>query len=125
MNSDVYGKEVILDIHECNPKKFTRKSIKKYCRKLCKLINMKREDLHFWDYKGDPKGYKKAPDHLKGISAVQFLRTSNITIHTLDVSGNVYINVFSCKDFDAALVCAFSEKWFEGENVNIDVRERI
>ena len=116
MNS--YGKEVILDIHNCNPEKFTRKSIRKYCKKLCKLIDMKREDLHFWDYKGDPKGYKKAPNHLKGISAVQFLKTSNITIHTLDVLKCAYINVFSCKNFDTIVVVDFSEKWFGGEMNN-------
>ena len=119
-----YGTEVILDIQDCNPEKFTRKSIKKYCKKLCKLIDMKREDLHFWDYKGNMKEYLLAPDHLKGTSAVQFLRTSNITIHTLDVLKSAYINVFSCKDFDKDIVIKFSEEWFEGKTMEVNTLTR-
>ena len=40
--------------------------------------------------------------------------TSNITIHTLDLMGNVYLNIFSCKDFDAKKAADFSRKFFEG-----------
>ncbi len=109
-----YGKELILDLHGCNPSKFTRKSIRRYFKELVDLIDMERGPLYFWDYKGMEEEYKKAPDHLKGTSAIQFISTSNITIHALDVLKNVYLNVFSCKDFNEGIVIVFSNRWFEG-----------
>ena len=120
-----YGKEVILDLHNCNPETFTRKSIRKYFKELCVLIDMERETLHWWDYNGIPEEYAKAPDHLKGISAIQFIKTSNITIHSLDVLKRIYINVFSCKDFKSNDVKNFSEKWFQGKTINIKTIPRI
>jgi len=113
-----YGKELILDIHKCDVKTFTRNSIKQYLKELCIKIDMKREDLHWWDYEGDPEGYKEAPDHLKGISCVQFITTSNIVIHSLDILKKIYINVFACKEFDPDIVKKFSEDWFGGTTVH-------
>ena len=40
-----YGKETILDIHNCDAEQFTRKSIRKYFIELCDLIDMQREKL--------------------------------------------------------------------------------
>jgi len=121
----VYGKELIIDLHKCNSKKFTRKEIERYFIELCELIDMEREDLHWWDYEGDPEGYASAPTHLKGISAVQFISTSNIVIHTLDDLGQVYINIFSCKEFNEMQVLVFSEKYFEGKGVTCQTVPRI
>ena len=112
-----YGKELIIDIHNCKVL-FTRKMLKRFFKKLCKLIDMEREDLHFWDYKGMPEEYKAAPAHLKGITAVQFIKTSNITIHTLDQMCRVYINIFSCKGFNSLKASDFCENYFSGTVVN-------
>lgn len=120
-----YGKELILDIHGCDTRLFTRGQIALYLVQLCDKIEMDREDIHFWDYNGDPEGYKKAPDHLKGISCIQFIKTSNITIHTLDVLKKVFINIFSCKDFDAKTIGRFTEQYFSGNIVNFREIERI
>lgn len=119
-----YGKELIIDLKECDVKTFTRESIKQYFIDLCELIKMEREDFHFWDYYGDPKGYKNAPDHLKGVSAIQFIRTSNITIHTLDVSKQCLINIFSCKEFCVDCTKEFTTKWFKGRVSNLDIIAR-
>ena len=108
-----YGKELIIDLHDCDVTTFTRESLEKYFEELCTLIDMQRCDLHFWDYEGDPDGYAEAEDHLKGISAIQFIMTSNITIHTLDILKKVFINVFSCKDFSEAVATEFSVKFFD------------
>ena len=94
-----YGKELIIDIHDCDTANFTRKGLDKFFKELCRKIDMQMGERFFWDYEGEPEEYKKAPAHLKGISAVQFIMTSNITIHTLDELQRVYLNIFSCKDF--------------------------
>ena len=109
---DCYGKELILDLHECDVSKFTRESIEQFFIGLCDLIEMERCGLHFWDYKGDQEGYDEAADHLKGISAIQFISTSNIMIHTLDVLERVYLNIFSCKEFNTYKASKFSIEWF-------------
>src|SRR3989338_11329371 len=109
-----YGKEVILDLHNCNAKKFTRKIIKAYFTELCHLIDMQICKLCWWDDYGLPAAKRQTLPHLKGTSAVQFIMTSNITIHTLDILKSVYLNIFSCKDFNANEAAEFSRKFFEG-----------
>lgn len=110
-----YGKELILDLHNCNADKFTRQHIEKYFIDLCDLIDMQRADLHWWDDLELLENEKETEPHLKGTSAIQFITTSNITIHTLDILRNVYLNIFSCKDFDPTIAIEFSRTWFEGE----------
>lgn len=119
-----YGKELILDLHECDPDKFTRQSIEKYFVELCERIDMERCKLTWWDDVGVPDEDKQTEPHLKGTSAVQFILTSSVVIHTLDLMGNVYLNIFSCKDFDHEMAGALSEKWFNGRAVNFHLIER-
>lgn len=120
-----YGKELIIDIHNCDSTTFTRTSIKNFFRQLCKKIDMVAETLYWWDDHDIAPEFHQTESHTKGTSAVQFILTSNITIHTLDILGNVYLNVFSCKDFDANLTIKFSEGWFKGKVVNSQVIDRL
>jgi S-adenosylmethionine/arginine decarboxylase-like enzyme len=113
-----YGKEVIIDLHFCDASKFNRKSIRRFFVELCDLIDMERCKLCWWDDHGVPEDEKQTEPHLKGTTAVQFISTSNIVIHTLDILKSVYLNVFSCKDFDGKTVTEFSEKWFNGKCVS-------
>ena len=90
-----YGIELILDLHGCDVSTFTRESITQYFERLCVLIDMKRETLHFWDDEGVPEEEKQTSPHTQGTSAIQFILTSSIVIHTLDQLSAVYINIFS------------------------------
>ncbi len=119
-----YGKELILDLHGCDPKTFTRESIEQFFIELCELIDMQRCDLHFWDDLETPEDEKQTEAHTKGTSAVQFILTSNITIHTLDEMRAVYLNIFSCKYFDSDKVAGFT-KWFGGKIINRVEVDRI
>lgn len=112
-----YGKELILDVHNCDAE-FTREHIEKYFEDLCILIDMKRCGLHFWDDLDTPEPEKQTEDHTEGTSAIQFILTSNITIHTLDRLRKVFVNIFSCKEFDSNVAVEFTKGWFEGELVN-------
>jgi len=122
---EIFGKELILDLHNCDTSKFTRKHIRNYFKKLCELIDMVRETLTWWDYYGVPKEDLPLEEHLRGISAVQFIRTSNITIHTLDLTGDIYLNIFSCKDYDENKVKQFSKEWFRGKITKSTVVDRF
>ncbi len=108
----MYGCELILDLYGCDASKFTRESIEQWLEGLCDLIDMQREDLHFWDYHGRPEEYERAPAHLAGTSAVQFITTSAVVIHALDQLGECYVNIFSCKSFNSELAVKFTKNWF-------------
>ncbi|MFQ5788606.1 MAG: hypothetical protein ACE5H1_11580, partial [Thermodesulfobacteriota bacterium] len=64
-----YGKELILDLHNCDSTTFTRKHIRNYFKKLCSLIDMERADLHWWDDLNTPEEEKETEPHLKGTTA--------------------------------------------------------
>ncbi len=117
-----YGKELILDLHNCNTP-FTRNTIERFMKTLCSLINMKRADLYFWDYE-DEEEKEAAPDHLAGTSAVQFITTSNVTIHTLDKLKAVYLNIFTCAELNSNKVAQFCASFWKGEVVSINFLER-
>ena len=110
---DHYGIELIIDLHGCSIKKFTRAGLTEYFRQLCELIDMKREDLHFWDYEGYPAEKAAAPPHLVGTTGVQFITTSSIVIHSLEILEQVFINIFTCKDFSPEFAVKFTEQYFQ------------
>ena len=85
-----YGQEVLLDLHECDPSRFTRAEIERYFIELCDLIDMERCNLYFWDDVGVPEEEQQTDPKTKGTSAVQFILTSTIVIHTLDLMSVAY-----------------------------------
>ena len=108
----MYGKELILDIHDCDVSLFNRKDLEIFIKRLCDLVDMEREDIYFWDYTKAEKCL--LPPHLKGTSVVQFIRTSDVVLHALDDLQKVFLNLFSCKDFDDDIASKFVEKWLKG-----------
>ena len=122
---DKYGIELILDLHRCDASTFTRESIQKYFERLCDLIEMKREELHFWDDVGIPEEETQTSPHTQGTSAVQFILTSSIVIHTLDQLEAVYINIFSCKAYDPKVAENFSVQWFGAKNHSARFIDRV
>ncbi len=102
----------MLDLHGCDASRFTREAIERYCAELCELIDMERCDLHFWDDEGLPEEDKETDPKTKGTSAVQFILTSTIVIHTLDLMKAAYVNIFSCEEFDTDEAAKFTAKWF-------------
>lgn len=119
-----YGFELIMDLHNCNISKFNRKSLRNYFIKLCKAIDMKREELFFWDDVGIPFKQKQSLPHTKGTSAVQFILTSTIVVHTLDLLKSVYVNIFSCKPFERKIAEKITKEWFEAKNYKSHFIER-
>jgi S-adenosylmethionine/arginine decarboxylase-like enzyme len=111
-----YGHELILDLHDCDSGRFSRSDIEQFCTELCELINMERCDLHFWDDLGVPEEEQQKDPKTKGTSAVQFILTSTIVIHTLDLMKTVYVNIFSCKEFDSDEAAKFTAKWFDSKD---------
>jgi len=113
------GKELVLDIHDCDSlSKLNTEEIKKFVIELCDFIDMTRTEVHVWEYFDDPDKDPEEFYHLEGISLIQFIKTSNITVHTFYNSLSVSLNIFSCKDFNEIEATEFCRKWFNGEIVN-------
>ena len=120
-----YGIELILDMQGCDTSKFTRASITEYFERLCELIDMQREDLHFWDDVAVSEEDKQTSPHTQGTSAVQFILTSSIVLHTLDQLRAVYINIFSCKVYDPKVAEEFSVEWFGANDCSARLLDRV
>lgn len=56
-----------------------------------------------------------------GISAVQLIVTSAITIHTNDTFRDMYLDVFSCKWFDEAIILRMINDFFSP----VEIKENV
>lgn len=113
-----YGIELVLDLHGCNPETFNRSHLDQYFTELCRLIDMEKCEIHFWDDIEVPIEEQQTSPQTKGTSAVCFILTSTIVVHTLDILKAVYINIFSCKRFDPSIAEEFTAKCFEATSCN-------
>ena len=98
----------------CDSGKFTRENITDYLNRVCVAIGATQCELHFWDDDGLPIEERQTKAKTKGRTAIQFLLESNITIHTLDILKEVYVNVFYCGEFDRDIVDRLTEEYFSG-----------
>ncbi|KKP43025.1 MAG: hypothetical protein A2639_01740 [Candidatus Staskawiczbacteria bacterium RIFCSPHIGHO2_01_FULL_34_27] len=94
-NNAPYGAELLVDLHDCDLVGLVNKEkLTEFFVTLCEKIDMKRHgNPLFWE------DYSDLP-HLNGVSAMQFIETSTIVCHPLPMLNSVYVNIFSCKEFD-------------------------
>ena len=107
-----FGLEIVMDLYECNPEVIrSRKKLREYVTKLCKLLDMKKFGKtllpHF--------GYNEA--HTAGFSLLQFIETSSITGHFSELWNSAYVNVFSCREFDTEKAIAFTVEFFGAKRI--------
>lgn len=113
-----WGKEVILDLGNCNPDTIrSKEKLAQFIIELCVLIDMKRFGEPIIEHFGEE-------DKVAGYSIVQLIMTSCITGHFANATNSAYINVFSCKDYDAEVVKEFAMNFFEASTVNVTVLQR-
>jgi S-adenosylmethionine/arginine decarboxylase-like enzyme len=106
-----YGVECLIDVSL-----FNRASIDRFFTELCELIDMEKCEVYFWDDIGVPLEEQQTLPHTKGTSAVCFILTSSIVVHTLDLLAAVYVNIFSCKSFDPVAARQFTQEWFRAKS---------
>ena len=123
--AEPYGYELVLDLHDCDPETFNRADIDRYFTELCRRIAMEKCEVHFWDDVGVPPEERQTSPLTKGTSAVCFILTSTIVVHTLDELKAVYVNIFSCKTFDPDLAEGFTREAFGAGSVKRTFIERI
>jgi S-adenosylmethionine/arginine decarboxylase-like enzyme len=101
-----YGLEMIIDLAGCDLSNLSKETLGQFFVELCDIIDMKRhgEPIFWEDHSGIP--------HLHGVSGIQFIETSNVVCHPLPVLKTVYINIFSCKEFDPDVALNFCKKYW-------------
>ena len=107
-----FGWELVLDLYDCNSDTISNEdAIKRFARELCEVIDMKPYGEPLTPYFGENQ------EHTKGYSLLQFIETSSITGHFSEGTGAVYLNIFSCKEYDIETAEKFSKEYFGAESV--------
>ena len=102
-----FGAELILDLHGCDAKTIRSKAkLAQFAGRLVRRIKMVAYGKPFLAHFGhnDPV--------TSGYSLVQLIETSSITAHFSENTGSVYLNVFSCKEFDPDDAALFCKRYF-------------
>jgi len=111
----IFGYEYILDAYSCDKEAILNvNNVKLFLRELIHDIGMQiyyHEDLHMQVHKygNDKSNY--------GITGISPILTSSITIHTVEYTGNLYLNVFSCKCFNIQKVDKCVSRFFKPEKL--------
>ncbi len=114
-----YGVELVLDLHDCDPTVIrSKRKLQTYVNQLCRLLQMKKYQRTHLPYFG-----LKEP-HTKGYSLLQFIETSSITGHFSEAWNRAYINIFSCKPYDAQRAREFTQRFFRAKRVENRVLHR-
>jgi S-adenosylmethionine/arginine decarboxylase-like enzyme len=100
-----WGMSMALDLQDCRPDTIRdRDRIRTYVMALCELIGMKRY--------GDCQIVHFGEGRVAGYSMVQLIETSLISGHFANDSNRAYLDIFSCKGYDPAVVEDFSRIFF-------------
>ena len=115
-----FGYHLILDCKKCNKAKIKNEThIRNFIDELLLLTKMKK-----W---GDliVQNLQTGPKHLIGFSVVQLIHTSSIVCHFCNNSGDVYIDFFSCKNYNIDTVIMCVNKYFCPKKIKSQFLERI
>ncbi|MBL8222135.1 MAG: S-adenosylmethionine decarboxylase [Bryobacterales bacterium] len=108
-----WGYSVSIDAYHCDPERIRdRAGIVRFTHELCDLLGVKRfgetQVVRFGD---DPRVY--------GYSMVQLIETSLVSAHFAEDSNAVYLDVFSCKWYDADAAARFAQRFFGAERITV------
>jgi S-adenosylmethionine/arginine decarboxylase-like enzyme len=103
-----WGKHLILDAAGCSPKRIgSEVVIKNFTNELVRRIDMVAY--------GDPQIVMFGTGNKKGYTLIQLIETSNIAAHFVEENNSMYLDVFSCKDFDAEIVKDLVSEYFDAQ----------
>ncbi len=112
-----WGRSVSVDLHGCNPARVNNKAaLRTFVRKLTRLLRMHRV--------GPVEVKRFGHGRLRGYSLMQFIETSSITAHFDERGRRAFIDVFSCKQYNAKKVAAFCKRFFMAKDARMNVEER-
>jgi S-adenosylmethionine/arginine decarboxylase-like enzyme len=112
-----WGLATSVDLQDCRPEIIRdRNRIEAYVIALCELIGMRRY--------GDCQIVHFGEGRVAGYSMVQLIETSLISGHFANETDRAYLDIFSCKAYDQAVVEEFSRSFFGARNSTSSVLVR-
>ena len=111
-----WGVLAAIDLHGCKQARLADPdTIRRFVPAVIEAIGMRAHGPLMLDRFGDGE--------LEGWSALQFIETSSITVHADEVFGRCFIDVFSCRPFDADKAAEIALEHFGGASA-VRVLER-
>ncbi len=109
-----WGLSTQIDLYDCNPETIrSRERIEEFTHKLCDMLGVKRfGPTQIVRFGSKPEVY--------GYSMVQLIETSLVSAHFAEDSDAVYLDVFSCKYYDAEKAIAFAKEFFEAKTTTMN-----
>lgn len=103
-----WGAIICVDLINCDKNQINNDKIyKKFVKELCSVIKMKTH--------GPLRIERFGKGSLYGPSFYQFIETSSITAHFDIVNSRAFIDIFSCKNFDAKKAEKFCKDFFKAK----------
>ena len=112
-----WGLCAAVDLQDCHPDLIRNaEHIRRYVVELCELIGMQRF--------GECQVVDFGSGRVAGYSMVQLISTSLISGHFANDTNNAYLDIFSCKGYDPAVVEEFSKQFFGARRSTVTVTLR-
>lgn len=119
IKNSFWGQHLILDFKGCPKEMLTDKDhILSWVDELIIAIEMKAY--------GDPiiKHFATHSNEAAGYTLMQMIETSNICAHFAENIGEVYIDIFSCKEFNNDIAMEVCEKYFQPSDIKSTIINR-
>lgn len=110
-----FGIHYILDADNCKGEIKDRKHIQDFIDTLVSKLGMKKKGETVFEYFED-NDYNRERD-IVGYSVVHIISLSNITIHINEISKTVYLDVFTCGDFDDTKIGLIFSDYFQAQKI--------
>lgn len=114
-----WGYQMTLDCHDCHRALIMEKyNVENFVKELVARIDMQAIGDPWIEYTaGD------LPDKA-GFTAVQIIVTSSIVAHFVDSTGDLYLDVFSCSQFDTDVVKHVVQEYFKPHSMRMNFLTR-
>lgn len=116
MRREPWGWQMIVNIEGANANVTNEEKIRNFNRDLCDNIEMIRHGepaLTYFDELGEKNGW----------TLVQLIKTSSLVVHFCD-DGKIFLDLFSCKQFNEEAVLGCIQYYFSPRVVEYDLIER-
>lgn len=101
-----------IDLYGCAHERLINPDLlKEFIAAVIQLIDMESHGPCYVERFGDGE--------IEGYSAMQFIKTSSITVHLDEVGHRAFIDIFSCKHFEAAPAEKYAKDFFNAQTSKV------
>ena len=112
--SKAWGLSTAINLHDCDPDLLKNAdAIREYTARVCALIDAKPwGPCHIQHFGINPD--------VAGYSMMQLVETSLVSGHFANKTNRIFLDIFSCKYYDAIKAVEFSKEFFRAKDVTFN-----